>query len=76
MQGNNLINQYDLHGFTVESGKYVETSQTLDIAKDQLKPDEEYKIKFVLRYDDEKQHQKTLKKELTFIPNKIPPNKI
>lgn len=70
-QGNNMIKQYDLHGYTVEGGKFVESSQTIEIPQDQLKPDGEYKIKLVLRYEDEKQHQKVIKKELTFIPNKL-----
>lgn len=75
-QGNKLIKQFDIHGMTVEGGKYVETSQLLDMPKEELKEGEEYKIKFVFKYQDEKQREKTIKKEITFFPAKIATGKI
>lgn len=68
-QGKELLKQFDIHGMTVAGGKFVEAAQKLDIPKDLLKPGQEYRIKFVLTYKDEKQNQKVLKKEITFIPN-------
>lgn len=68
-QGKELIKQFDIHGMTVAGGQFVEAAQKLDIPKDQLKPGQEYKLKFVLTYKDEKQNTKVLKKEITFMPN-------
>ena len=68
-QGKELIKQFDVNGMTVQGGKFIEAAQKLDIPKDKLKAGQEYKIKFVLTYQDEKQNQKVLKKEITFIPD-------
>lgn len=75
-QGQTLIKQFDIHGMTVEGGKFVEATQKLDIPKDKLVPNEEYKIKFVLTYKDEKNNDKVLKKEITFIPKNNEEKKI
>jgi hypothetical protein len=68
-QGKELIKQFDIHGMSVAGGKFIEAAQKLDIPKDKLVAGQEYKIKFVLTYKDEKNNAKVLKKELTFIPN-------
>lgn len=75
-QGDKLIKQFDVHGSTVEGGMFLEKLQTLDIPKDELIPGQEYNVKFVLTYKDEKQNQKILKKEMTFIPDKQPTGKV
>ena len=69
-QGDKLIKQYDIHGSTVEGGKFLEMVQKLELPKDSLVAGQEYKFKFVLTYRDEKDNQKVLKKEMTFIPEK------
>lgn len=75
-QGDKLIKQFDIHGSTVEGGKFLEMVQKLDISKEEIIPGKEYKFKFVLTYKDEKQNSKVLKKEITFIPEKIAPKAI
>ena len=75
-QGDKLIKQFDIYGKTVDSGKFVEMAQKLDIPQDQLKAGEEYTLKFVLRYQDENDKEKILKKDITFIPNKSTPSKV
>jgi len=75
-QGGKLIKTMDVYGMTVEGGKFLDTAQRLDIPKDQIVPGQEYKIKFVLTYKDEKGSEKVLKKELTFMPEKLVNTKI
>lgn len=75
-QGGKLIKTMDIYGMTVEGGKFIETAQRLDIPKDKIIPDQEYKLKFVLTYKDEHKHEKVLKKEITFIPEKLMTTKI
>ncbi len=75
-QNGKLIKQFDLHGTTVLGGKFVEMAQKLDIPQDQLIPGQEYNIKFVLSYIDEKNNNKVLKKDMTFIPDKVNPSKV
>ena len=69
-KGDNLIKKFEINGSTVESGKFLERIQRLDIDKGLLKEGEEYSVKFVLTYKDENSKEKILKKEFTFIPNK------
>jgi len=75
-QGDKLIKQFDIHGSTVEGGKFLEMVQKLEVPKDQLIAGKEYKFKFVLTYRDEKDNQKVLKKEMIFIPEKTVTSKV
>jgi len=69
-QGDKLIKQFDIHGSTVEGGKFLEMVQKLEIPKGELIAGKEYKFKFVLTYRDEKDNPKVLKKEMIFMPKK------
>lgn len=69
-QGGNLVNKFEVFGSTVEAGSSLEKNQKLDIPKDLLKEGEDYKMKFVVTYKDEKKHEKILKKELIYTPQK------
>lgn len=75
-QGDKLIKQMDIHGKTVEGGKFVEMVQKLDLPKEQLNQGEQYNLKVVLTYKDEKNNDKVIKKDITFIPNKVTPTKV
>lgn len=75
-QGGKLIKTMDVYGMTVEGGKFLDTAQRLDFPKDQIVAGQEYKLKFVLTYRDEKGSEKVLKKEITFIPEKLTTTKI
>lgn len=75
-QGDKLIKKCEVSGSSIEGGKFLETAQKLDIPKDKLTAGQEYKVKFVLTYKDEKQNSKVLKKEITFIPKNEGVNKV
>lgn len=75
-QGGKLIKTMNIYGMTVEGGKFLDTAQRLDIPKEQIVAGQEYKLKFVLTYKDEKQNEKVLKKEITFMPENLVVNKI
>lgn len=75
-QGGKLVKQFDIQGRTVDGGKFIEMVQKLDIPKDQLKSGEECNLKVVLTYRDEHDREKILKKEVTFIPEKISTNRV
>lgn len=73
-QNNNLVDKFEVYGSTVGGGTSLEKSQKLEIPKNSLKEGEDYKIKFVLNYKDEKDNEKTLKKELIYTPQKTTQN--
>ena len=75
-QGDKLIMKFEVPGSSVEGGKFVERIQQLDFPKNILQENQEYNVKFVLTYKDEKQREKVMKKELTFIPEKLEKSKI
>lgn len=75
-QGDKLINKFSLPVSTVEGGKVLEKVQKLDIPKDAVVGGQEYKVKFIMQYADEHNHEKTLKKELIFIPDKLTTSKV
>lgn len=70
-QKDNLIKKIDLSGSTIEGGNKLDKTVKLDLNKDELIPNEEYKIKFVLIYTDENNHEKILKKEFNYKPTQI-----
>lgn len=76
VQGNKLIDKFEIHGRTVQGGKFLEAMQELPIPKDKLIAGQEYKLKVILTYKDEKQNEKFLKKEIIFTPAKITPNAV
>ena len=75
-QDGKLIKTMNIYGMTVEGGKFLDTAQRLDIPKDQIVQGLEYKLKFILTYKDERGSEKVLKKEMTFIPEKLVTTKI
>ena len=76
VQGNDLIDKFEIHGRTVQGGRFLEAMQELPIPKEKLKPGLEYKLKIIITYKDEKQHEKFLKKEILFTPEKITPSTV
>jgi len=75
-QGDKLIKQFVVNGSSVDPNKSLERIQKIDGLKDLIADGQEYKIKFVVTYKDENDREKILKKEFTFIPNKIAQSKI
>lgn len=75
-QNGQLIDKFEVTGATVEAGGSLEKIQKLDIPKDLIKDGQDYKIKFVLTYKDENEHEKILKKELIYTPEKTMESKI
>ena len=73
---NKLIKQFEVPYSTVENEKFLEKIQKLDIPKNGIKDNKEYKIKLILTYKDEYEQEKILEKEVIFNPEKIPNNKI
>lgn len=73
-QGGNLINKFEVSGTGIDGGKSLEKTQKLDIPKGLLKEGEDYKVKFVLTYRDGNNHEKILKKELIYTPEKASSN--
>ncbi len=76
VQGNDLIDKFEIHGRTVQGGKFLEAMQELPIPKDKLKPGVEYKLKVIITYKDEKQNEKFMKKEIIFTPEKVAPSAV
>lgn len=75
-QNGQLINKLEVTGATVEAGNSLEKTQKLDIPKGILKDGQDYKMKFVLTYKDENEHEKTLRKELIYTHEKTIQSKI
>lgn len=67
-QGDNLVKKFDVPGTTIDGGKSIEKTQKLDIPKNSMQDGQEYKVKLVLKYKDEHEREKILKKEFTYIP--------
>lgn len=76
VKGNELIERFDIHGRTVQGGRFVEMAQRLPISQDKLIAGQEYKLKLTLVYKDEKQKEKFLKKEIIFTPQKTTPSAV
>lgn len=75
-QGDKLIDKFSLPVSTVEGGKTLEKVQKLDIQKAAIADGQEYKVKFIMQYQDEHNHEKTLKKEIIYKQNEPAKSKV
>lgn len=62
IDGKNLVKEFELGGYPVQNGKFVEMQSKLPIAD--LQPDKDYKFRIVLTYKDQKNANKNLIKEV------------
>lgn len=76
IKGDELIEKFEINGRAVQGGKSFDLIQQLPISQDKLVEGQEYKLKLVLVYTDEKQKEKFLTKEVTFIHGKTVPSQV
>lgn len=70
-KGKDIIKKIDLVGTSIQGGKSMQRIQKFEMPKGEIKDGQEYKVKFVLRYQDERDKEKTIKKEITYTPLSI-----
>lgn len=71
IQGKKLISECNISKKAVGANGFIEVGQILEIPKDKLNKNENYKLKLILTYLNEKQKEKVLVKEILFTPNKV-----
>lgn len=71
VQGDKLVSECKLPGRAVGANDFIEVAQKLDISRDKLNKNENYKLKLILTYQNEKQKDKVLIKEILFTPDKV-----
>lgn len=67
-KGDNLVKKADITGTFIDGGKFVQKVQKLNIPKDSIQEGQEYKVKFIVKYRDEHDKEKILKKEFMYKP--------